>query len=128
MAKNKNDEDSVGLGLGLIALFLLLRGFAGDSGVSFSVGLQGLPSGATTWDASWWDGKQLVPNSLGPNRPVSQAALFKNVTVAVGSFFLATVMINGSPVQQSATMPFGNPVNGGVYVYDWPSMLLFRLA
>ena len=83
----------------------------------FTVRLENVPYGSTTWNAFWWDGVKLTLSDLGPNRPVNEAARFSNVSAVAGSFVLAEVLIGGVPVQQAAML--SDPVNGASYAFDW---------
>ena len=104
--------------------------------MTFRVLLVNLPPsiGLTVWDAYWWDGVRLVPNRRGLARPVAEAALFQDVAFFPGSFVLATVMLDGIPVQQAASiqppspgMPRPNPLDGATYGFDWQTMTLSLL-
>lgn len=86
------------------------------TGASFQVALQPVQY-STIWSAWWWDGNSLVPNARGMRRPVTEAALFKNVDSAPGSYVLIEVVIQGLPYQNAAMLP--NPVDGGAYIFDW---------
>lgn len=112
----------------LVALGLVVGGMwfwkkvRGGGDLNFTVVLENLPFGATTWTAYWWDGSRLVLNKMGPNRPVTEAAGFFNVSAVPGSYVLAEVMINASPLQLPAFLP--NPVNFASYAFNWGTMTL----
>ena len=121
MANNKGLMLLVGLGAVVTGLFLWL---GKKATVTFTVLLENLPPsiGLTVWDAYWWDGVRLVPNKVGLTRPVTEAALFQDVSSVPGSFVLASVTINGVPVEQAAMLP--NPVNFAGYAFDWSTRTL----
>ena len=121
------------LGLGLLAALGVWLWRGQRPTVTFTVLLENLPPsiGLTVWDAYWWDGSRLVPNRVGLARPVAEAALFQDVAFVPGSFVLATVMLDGIPVQQAASiqppapgMPRPNPVNFAGYAFNWQTMIL----
>lgn len=110
--------------LGFLAVLGALAWSRLRGGVTFQVILRNLPLsiGLTVWDAYWWDGSRLVPNKRGLARPVTEAALFQDISSVQGSFVLATVTLDGIPVQQAAMLP--SPVNFAGYAFDWQTRTL----